>query len=160
MITNPQGINGWGTTRPQLLITDRIEQYTKRTDTCWFWTGRCDKDGYGRMKIAGKHYRVPRVVWEINNGPIPPNQIVRHSCDVSACINPAHLLLGTHQDNVDDKMERGRHRGNYKLTLEQREEFCRRGKIENVLNLAKEFGISRTQAYRIVGGKNKKRAVE
>jgi hypothetical protein len=51
-----------------------------------------------------------RVAWEQAWGlTIPAGMIVRHSCDSPGCVNPLHLMIGTYQDNMDDKMARGRH---------------------------------------------------
>lgn len=52
-----------------------------------------------------------RVAWEVANGSaVPPGLFVLHSCDNAPCIRPDHLRLGTPQENMDDKMRRGRHR--------------------------------------------------
>ena len=41
-------------------------------------------------------------------GVIPAGMVVRHTCHNPACVNPDHLLLGTHQDNVNDCIAAGR----------------------------------------------------
>jgi hypothetical protein len=48
------------------------------------------------------------VAWIITNGSIPNSMHVLHICDNKACCNPAHLYLGTHQDNMADVKARGR----------------------------------------------------
>lgn len=76
-------------------------------DSCWEWRGARTEDGYGRF---GAHWRAHVVSWELNHGrPVPPGMQVCHHCDNPSCVNPWHLFLGTHQDNIDDKMRKGRH---------------------------------------------------
>jgi hypothetical protein len=75
---------------------------------CWLWTA--DKTaGYGRFWFNGRLARANRVAWELTHGPIPDGQWVLHRCDTPACVNPDHLFLGTHNDNVADMVAKGRH---------------------------------------------------
>lgn len=49
-----------------------------------------------------------RVSWELHNGSIPDNMFVLHKCDIGQCVNPDHLFLGTHKDNCQDGLKKGR----------------------------------------------------
>lgn len=73
---------------------------------CWPWKLSRLRDGYGRFVEAGQHYVAHRFAFFLVNGWWPLE--VRHSCDNKPCCNPAHLLGGTHADNVRDAVERGR----------------------------------------------------
>lgn len=75
---------------------------------CWEWKGSRAHTGHGRVRILGKVWLAHRYAWTITNGPIPSGLLVRHKCDNGWCVNPDHLCLGTHQDNTNDKVERGR----------------------------------------------------
>lgn len=76
---------------------------------CWIWTRGATKEGYGRLAAGGKRdVYAHRWAYELTHGPIPKGMLVRHSCDNRRCINPSHLLLGTHLDNSNDKISRGR----------------------------------------------------
>lgn len=89
---------------------------------CWNWVGTKNAKGYGVIggEINGKRY-VPaganmlahRASWLIFNGDIPEGEgahgtVVMHKCDNPACVNPAHLMLGTQSDNVLDMVQKGR----------------------------------------------------
>lgn len=94
-------------------IADRFwEKVNKRPNGCWLFTsnhGGGGPDGYGQLSVPdGEEYMAHRVSWVIHNGPIPGGLLVLHKCDVPRCVNPGHLFLGTHQDNVDDMIAKGR----------------------------------------------------
>jgi hypothetical protein len=68
-----------------------------------------DKDGYPRVHRFGKHLRMSRYVWSIaNNREIPRGMLIMHTCDNPLCINPDHLRLGTHAENMQDRNLKGR----------------------------------------------------
>lgn len=76
---------------------------------CWEWIGRREQyTGYARVKLKGKKISIHRLAYELWKGPIPEGLFVCHSCDNRICINPEHLWLGTHQDNMDDMVKKGR----------------------------------------------------
>lgn len=75
---------------------------------CWEWRGAKFQSGYGMIVVNGKQKRAHRVMFECAKGPIPVGLLVRHTCDNPACINPAHLCLGTNADNSADMVQRGR----------------------------------------------------
>lgn len=72
--------------------------------------GKYPTTGYGAIKRNGKRLLAHRVSFEEFNGPIPDGFLVRHTCDVRECVNPEHLLIGTHADNHRDKAVRCRGR--------------------------------------------------
>jgi HNH endonuclease len=69
---------------------------------CLNWIGALDRGGYGRFVLDGKERLAHRVAWRLAFGPIPPGRMVRHQCHNPQCVNPAHLLTGSAQDNSDD----------------------------------------------------------
>jgi len=86
-----------------------LSKVLKTEGGCWLWLGGTfKKSGYGRFKHDGKGDYAHRYSYAIHKGAIPPNKVVRHSCDNVLCVNPAHLIAGTHQDNTDDREAHGR----------------------------------------------------
>lgn len=75
---------------------------------CWIWLA-AKTCGYGVINIGnGITRKASRVTWELLIGPIPKGMHVLHRCDNPPCVNPAHLFLGTHLDNVADMNAKGR----------------------------------------------------
>lgn len=75
---------------------------------CWIWLGQPRAQGYGGFRHEGKRKLAHRASYEIHIGLIPSGLHVLHKCDVTACVNPDHLRLGTNNDNIADKFARGR----------------------------------------------------
>lgn len=79
---------------------------------CWPWIATTGRYGYGfvRLWVLPGHpeIRATRLIWVLTHGSIPADRLVCHQCDHPSCCNPAHLFLGTHQDNVDDMIRKGR----------------------------------------------------
>jgi hypothetical protein len=76
-------------------------------DGCWRWRG-ATANGYGHMTERGKTMLAHRLSWELHHGPIPKGMQVLHRCDTRRCVRPDHLFLGTHRENMADKVAKGR----------------------------------------------------
>lgn len=90
-------------------VITRFWKYVQKTDTCWLWIGAIDTTGYGKLNIDRKAVSVHRLSYTLHIGTIPADLYVLHHCDVRACINPEHLFLGTHLDNIRDMLQKKRH---------------------------------------------------
>lgn len=74
---------------------------------CWLWLAYTI-NGYGRFRLRGKQCYAHRVAWVIANGEIPDEKLVCHKCDTPPCVNPTHLFVGTHVNNTQDALDKGR----------------------------------------------------
>lgn len=102
-----------------LAVTDRrappLERFWRyvqkgKVEECWIWTGAIVR-GYGKLGVGGRNggmVQAHRFSYQEFNGPIPDGMVVMHKCDVTACVNPDHLTLGTQTDNMDDMRAKGR----------------------------------------------------
>lgn len=79
------------------------------SDICWTWRATKTSGGYGFFRKYSAH----RIAYFLASGIDPGNAQVCHSCDNPCCCNPAHLFVGSHNDNMADKMAKGRARGRY-----------------------------------------------
>lgn len=82
---------------------------TIKTGDCFEWQGKKTRHGYGRLTICGKETFAHRAMIVAKTGSeIPKGLCVLHSCDNPSCINPDHLRIGTHKENSEDMVKRGR----------------------------------------------------
>ena len=136
---------------------------TKRNGDCMIWQGNVISDGYGRVYLDGKSWRVHRLVVTLMTGqPIPKGYVVCHTCDTPLCCNPDHLFLGTPWQNHHDAISKGRHTkgekvNTCKLTEQQVLEILRRWNTATKRygmhsSLAREFGVSSANIRYIVNG--------
>lgn len=83
--------------------------YPEPNTGCWLHDGAPDHAGYPRAAVGGgKVDNASRISWRLYRGDIPTGQFVCHHCDTPSCVNPDHLFLGTHTDNMRDAARKGR----------------------------------------------------
>jgi hypothetical protein len=94
-----------------------------KTDTCWLWRGSRSKDGRGYFHTGAKLYSAHRFAYLLTHGVVPKghakHSVILHSCDNPLCVNPAHLFIGTQQENIHDAIRKGRFTHQRKLTPAQ-----------------------------------------
>jgi hypothetical protein len=123
-------------------------------DDCWLWTRGKDGKGYGAISIAGRVLQCSKVAFVLTNGDVSAGLSVRHDCDNPPCCNPAHLITGTHKQNMLDMASRGRVPSR-KLTDERAIELLRLRAIGATLReLAGRYGVSVSQVRKIVNGES------
>lgn len=133
-------------------------------DECWPWLGGKRRHGYGSIISSAperKGYMAHRLSYLYAHGELPANLDVCHRCDNPACVNPAHLFLGTHADNMADKKAKGRSPGlkgsaHHQAKLnEERVTAARRvwaaGGISKAA-VGRMFGVSPTTIGRAING--------
>jgi hypothetical protein len=126
---------------------------------CWEWAGGL-RNHYGLFRHPLTRY-AHRASWVISFGEIPEGLDVCHHCDNPSCVNPAHLFLGTHQENVTDCVRKGRRApthgefaGRHILTFEQVSSIrdrVARGEVQR--HLAREYSVSVSTVSAIIKGR-------
>lgn len=154
------------TTPGRLSVVERLELHSmpEPNSGCWLWTAFAD-GGYGRIRVNGRVEVASRASWRAFVGEIPDGKSVCHKCDNPICINPAHLFLGTHAENMRDMAQKGRSaktggfrsRGEDSPNCIISEEIVReikssRNRGDGVRFLARTFGLSHSHVSKICRG--------
>lgn len=125
---------------------------------CIIWaTSLRGSNGYGAFWWKRRNRMAHHVAWELTNGLVAEGSQVLHTCDVPRCVNPHHLYLGTNEDNVADRVSRGRGiRGSMvaqsKLTEQQVLSIKR--DFRSIRVLAREYGVTSGTIAHIRAGRN------
>ena len=137
-------------------FSDRFWKKVDKTNPngCWEWMAYKDEKGYGHIKMPGRNGLLKyahRVSWILTHGDIPEGMEVCHKCDNPRCVNPSHLFLGSHTDNMRDALSKNRFSGtlSQENVIEIRQEF-QNGKKQQ--ELAEEYDVSQGQISRIING--------
>ena len=140
-------------------IAERFAAMVQKTEGCWLWTGSVSGGWYGQIQSGprgGRPLLAHRLSYELHVGPIPDGLYVLHRCDNGLCVNPDHLFLGTHDDNMHDRdtknrVAHGERHCNARLTEDQVKSIRRRSAAgDSDETIAKEFGISTWNVRHIV----------
>jgi len=113
---------------------------------------KTDDSGYAVGMRKGKHVKLHRYLYEVRNGPLKAGLVLLHECDNRLCVNPGHLTPGTHQENMNDMVNKGRSAkgervASSKLTKAQ-VAVIRRSKL-STLELAQKFKVHRSTIDRV-----------
>ena len=107
------------------------------------------------MRYFGKCEKAHRISWVIHNGKIPDKVKVLHSCDVTSCVNPSHLYLGSHTDNMNDRGRKDRQAkgtGNASSKITERDVLAIRS-LDGIIPhsaISEKFGIHQSQVSKII----------
>jgi hypothetical protein len=91
-----------------IALSDRFWSKVDKTDTCWLWTSSISPDGYGRILRADEFSTTlpHRISFEAHVRAIPDGMELDHLCSVRNCVNPEHLEVVTHAENIRRATER------------------------------------------------------
>jgi hypothetical protein len=143
----------------------RIHKYIEITPTCWLWHGtfstQFGKPTYGQVWLGDRKIGAHRASYILHVGPVPDGLDVLHSCDVKACVNPAHLRPGTHTENIREAFAKlpadhfsGERNGNARLTWDDVHEIRATPKVYGYQPiLAKQYGVTQAAISQILAGR-------
>lgn len=135
---------------------------TADDNKCWLWLASRDPKGYGTKQWNGKVRKAHKIAWSLPDYIIPNKMDICHSCDNPSCVNPKHLFLATHQENMLDMVRKGRgnrakgeRNGWSKLTESQVLDIrSRYKKFGDYSALGREYNVHHSTIRRIVLGIN------
>jgi hypothetical protein len=125
---------------------------------CWQWIGaitkaKPGKEPYGRIVANGRPVKAHRLSWTIHRAPITSSQWVLHRCNNSLCVNPEHLYLGTHVENMRDMAESGRGFWRKRSKLSDDDVRSIRARTESIAVSAQRYGVAKSTIKDIRAGR-------
>jgi len=151
-------------------LAERFERYVERDPSsgCGLWSG-CSSGswgtGYGTITFRGRVYKAHRLSLMLAGRDLATDQLACHSCDTPLCVNPSHLWVGTHADNMADMVSKGRHRAG----MVPRGSAVKTSKLTEIAvvgirqqlasgvakaEIARAYGVSRASVYFIANGQS------
>jgi hypothetical protein len=136
-------------------------EWVENENGCYICTSHSrSQKGYPFYSWDKKSGHMSRFIWEQLHGDISKEMHVCHKCDNPSCINPKHLFLGTNNDNVQDKMKKGRHKNNTpkgeghwwaKITKDIANNIF--NEIGTQKEISQKYGVSQSTVSEIKSGK-------
>ncbi len=143
-------------------IKQKIEEYSVPVPEagCWIWTRAVNNKGYGTVSVGNQKAKYAhRMYYSEFKGEIPDGMEVCHKCDTPACVNPDHLFLGTHHENMMDSSKKGRIRTtprsgtrHHKAVFDNESLKYIRTSKESNKQLAEKFGCCKATVVRAKKG--------
>jgi HNH endonuclease len=131
-------------------IFQSLNMHGGNPSVCWEWTRPVGSSGRPQFDLNGRKVLAYRLVWELINGrKLTKGEVIRHQCDNPLCCNPSHLVVGSHQENMNDMKERARH-GLPHHTVKAIKRLLEKGVPQ--AEIAERFGISARQVSHINTG--------
>lgn len=163
-------------------LKERFWKYVDCSDneSCWSWEGYIRPNGYGEYRHSYSDFKskyAHRIAFFLTYGEFNTDFEVCHKCDNPSCVNPSHLFLGTHSDNMRDMVNKGRHgfqvdssncplrkpfkrvsgenNGQAKLTMEKVKEIREKHAIgeASIRKLALDYSVGRSTIKRVLNNK-------
>jgi len=102
--------------KPKPAYERMMKKVIKQPNGCWLYGGSQNVSGHGNVRVWDGHKWTCKnahvVSAEYHHGPLPEGKTEwRHTCDVTNCVAPEHLVPGTHKENMYDIIERGNFMG-------------------------------------------------
>jgi hypothetical protein len=142
---------------------ERVWSKAEKTTDCWNWQGRITKYGYGQLSAGNVEVLAHRAAYFLANPEMDKSLCVMHSCDNPKCINPSHLSLGTHAENMADMKKKGRRKsvntkernGRSKLSMSAASSIrFMRDSGSHLKQIAEKFNVSISTIARVCNKEN------
>lgn len=142
-----------------MTLEERFWTKVERSEfNCWLWTASLWAGEYGAFFVDGRCKLAHRIAWEIVCGIIPRDLCVLHKCDNPACVNPSHLFLGTHVENMADMVKKDRGKSfsgsaHPRAKLKEADVFRIKRDSRPQEDIAAQYGVSQTAISDIKTGR-------